>query len=80
MEEKVLLIWNSVPEKTEGYILTGEVADIALQCAGIYFNMSDTEGHPIEKLSEMLLDIIPLCTSEVLEGPFSKVVVCGWIM
>lgn len=80
---KILLIWEEVPEITKLYILDegSEIADLALKSAGKFINSDNVdEGDPVELLSEKLPGLQHLEIDQVVEGPFSKAVVCGFIM
>jgi hypothetical protein len=76
---KVLLVWEEVPENTKFYVLEGEIADLALKCAGQYVNTVE-ETDEIEQLSEAIGGHPSFGIDEPIEGPFDKVVVAGFIM
>jgi hypothetical protein len=81
--DKLLLIWEEVPEKTTLFVLdsASEQAGWARESAGLFINCSDiAEDHSIEKLSDWLgeqKEVEPLSIEAVAEGPFKQVVVCG---
>lgn len=77
---KVLLVWEEVPETTKLYVLEGELAELAIKSAGVFINIDDTEGHPIEELAEVLPTLKHHEITEPLNGPFDTVVVCGFWM
>lgn len=81
---KVLLVWEVVPEQTKLFVFEEgtELCDLALRSAGKYINQDDVEdGDPIDLLNDALESLSPDGDGNtVLEGPFSKVVVCGFIM
>jgi hypothetical protein len=77
---KVLLVWEEVPENTKFYVLEGETAELALQCAGIFINSNNPEGSPIEQLSELLPTMKHHDIDSPIDGPFEKVVVAGFVM
>jgi hypothetical protein len=82
MAENILLVWENIPESVNCYILEegSDIANLAIKSAGKYINGDDVkEGDPIEKLNDALSDIKSLETKESLIGPFSKVVICGFI-
>lgn len=81
---KILLIWEQVPECTTPYILSGELAELALQSAGKYVNSANLPAnHPIYKLSDALEELggAVLSSEEPIDvSDIDKVVICGFIM
>ncbi|MDR3502977.1 MAG: hypothetical protein P4L79_10365 [Legionella sp.] len=84
MSKKLLLVWESVPETTEVYVLDvdSEIGQAALGSAGLYINGWEEipEDSPINTLNELLVNEESLSTDYVITGPFEKVVVCGNIL
>ena len=85
MPNKILLVWDENPDQIRFFILEEgtELAEWALASAGLYINGDDIEdGHPIHKLSEAIGDkkIESFDGKTVIEGPFSKVVSCGFYL
>jgi len=79
----VLLVWEEVPESTKLYVFeeTSDMAKWALASVGKYINQDDLEDdHPLHQLSENLGQFDELPHDKVAVGPFSKVVVCGFVM
>jgi hypothetical protein len=76
---KVLLVWEEVPENTKFYVLEGETAELALQCAGQFVN-SNNESDDVDRLS-VIIDSLPSFSADSpIDGPFDKVVVAGFMM
>ena len=87
MTEKILLVWEEIPEKTTLFVLdaSSEIAEIALASCGKYINADDVaEGDPVDQLNNRLGNdsgiISKHVDGEVVEGPFSKVTVCGFLV
>lgn len=76
---KVLLVWEEVPENTKFYVLEGETAELALQCAGQFVN-SNNESDEIDQLSTVIDGLPSFSIDTPIEGPFDKVVVAGFLM
>lgn len=84
---QILLIWEEVPEKTWWVALDedSEIGKLALQCSGKFINAGEyAYSDPIMRLNEIISgDNSPNlqeCGDSVITGPFSKVVVCGFVM
>lgn len=85
---QILLIWEEVPEKIWWVALDedSEIGKLALQCSGKYINAGEyADTDPIMKLNELInadYNYLSLqqCGDSVITGPFSKVVVCGFVM
>lgn len=78
----ILLVWQNIPDRTDCYWLRdgGEAAELALKSAGKFINGDDlADDHPIFQLNEMFRSIPAITIDHVLEGPFTKVVVCGFL-
>lgn len=79
----LLLVWEMVPEATTLYVIPegSDMAEMAVASAGKYINGDDLpDDHAIFKLSERLEDYPHLPDGGMAEGPFSKVIVCGFFM
>ncbi len=84
---KMLLVWEMVPEDVNCYILdpASEQAQWARESAGKYINTGTTDDDDaIYKLSDWLAtDEARDCLKDndkPIPGPFSEVVVCGFVM
>ena len=82
---KLLLVWECVPEDVNCYILdpSSEQAAWARKCAGKYVNAGgDTEE--LSKLNDWLATNeaknMIVDNEKPIAGPFSEVVVCGFVM
>lgn len=79
---KVLLVWDGTPEEFNLYVFDpdSEIAKVAIASAGQYINVNNEEGDAVEKLNEMLPNY-KNCKVEghLADGPFSKVVVAGFV-
>lgn len=84
MGKKLLLIWESIPETTEAFILDvdSEIGHAALGSAGCYLNSIEeyTENAPINKLNELLTEEESVTTDFPISGPFEHVIVCGFVL
>ncbi len=82
-DEKLLLIWEEIPDNVKAYVLDADSppAKLARQSAGDYINVGDLdEDHAIWALSEALDNVESVEPTEVLKGPFAEVVVCGVVL
>ncbi len=90
MSEKVLLIWEEVPDYLKMYEFEEgtELAELAIASAGKYINGDDLpEDHAIYRLNDLLQGLIPTWgrnvddeTKGILHGPYKLVVFCGFYM
>lgn len=79
---KMLLIWQMIPDETQAFELDedSEIAKLAVMSAGKYINGDELdEDDPIHNLSDLLDEMKSEDVKKVLEGPYSKVVVCGFL-
>ena len=79
----ILLVWEAIPESTDCYIIKQgtNLAELAFLSAGKYINGDDLEeGDPIYALSEQLSKEKSVSMEGPIVGPFSAVVVCGFLM
>lgn len=86
---KVLLIWEEIPEYTRYMELDPatqpELVECARKAAGYYINAEDNEA--VNTLNEMIYGPDGIRHAELYEagkepivGPFSEVIVCGFVM
>jgi hypothetical protein len=83
----ILLVWDESPEQIRLFAFDegSEAAQWALASAGKYINCDDVaDGDPIDKLN-LWLDgrsdaPVPTPLSNPATGPFSQVVLCGFMM
>jgi hypothetical protein len=54
---KVLLIWEEIPERTKLYSLEGDLAELAIKCAGQYIGGSENNSPEIIELNEKITDL-----------------------
>lgn len=83
MSEKILLIFEFVPEERKPYIIDADsgIGRTAIASAGQYINSVDTpDDAPVHQLSEMLEGMQSIDPKKPITGPFSAVVICGFIM
>lgn len=85
MTGKLLLIWEEIPENTKLYAFDegSELAKLAEGSAGKFINCDDLEeDDPIHALSEKLADAEEIGgrSGNIVQGPFSRVVICGFAM
>ncbi len=90
MSEKVLLIWEEVPDYTKMYELDAgsEEARLAVLSANKYINSDDLpDDHPIFKLNELLEKLTPSygrnvedAPTGVIYGPYKFIVFCGFYL
>lgn len=83
---KILLIWEEFPENTKLYEFDdtegNELTKLVLESHGGYINaMPHTESdHPVHKLSEVLPNLNPINTAEIVTGDYQKIVMAGIFM
>lgn len=78
----LLLIWQCIPETTTCYIFKCDSveADLARRSAGKYINTTEVEDdHAIHHLNEILEQLVGLDSGDIMKGPFSEVVICGFL-
>lgn len=85
MSGKMLLVWEEIPEDIRLYALDegSELALLAEKSAGKYINSDDLEdGDPIFTLNERLAEAEQVGGRDgvITQGPFTRVVVCGFAM
>jgi hypothetical protein len=81
--EKLLLIWEEIPENVKAYVLDVDSpeAELARLSAGGYINVTDFDADsPIVLLKADLAKIEGVEPEKVLVGPFAEVVVCGIVL
>ena len=76
---RVLLVWEAVPETTTFYVLEGDIADLALKCAGKFVNTID-ETDEVILLGEQLALLTSFSINTPIDGPFDKVVAAGFVL
>lgn len=78
---KALLIYELVPETVQYYILdlASPLHMLAAKCAGVYGGLADKEKDIIA-LNNMLENETAFECDHIIAGPFSEVIVCGWMM
>lgn len=80
---KVLLIWENVPESTDGYMLEGELAELAISCAGLYLIDGEFTKEELDRITRLYaaLEGLPkLAIDKPITEPHDAVVVCGCIL
>jgi hypothetical protein len=80
---KVLLIWEMVPDDTNMYAFDegSEMAELAIKSAGQFINNNAEDDDPVNELNEKLPEYKHLkINGHHCIGPFSEVVICGFVM
>jgi hypothetical protein len=81
-DEKILIVWENIPDDTFLYVVDADsdVGRLALKCPGKFINVDEGDEKNINALYEILNEMGHTNIDAVLDGPFSKVVVCGFIL
>jgi hypothetical protein len=84
-DEKILIVWENIPDDTLLYAVdaNGDVGKLAVTCANKFGNSdgnTEDDDANILNLCGMLAEIEHYGIEKVIEGPFARVVVCGWII
>ncbi len=84
-KKSLLLIWEMIPEETRLFSIPEghELALLAELSAGKYINSDDLEeDHAIFKLNDKLngSDQYAIRNDSIFIGPFTRAIICGFIM
>lgn len=81
--EKVLLVWQLIPDETKLYEFdaNSDMAKLAMASAGKYINSDDfADDDAIFTLENNLDGVEPLINQHMATGNYRTVVLCGFVL